>query len=229
MGLLLPSNTYPNATGTQGNTKMFEFQLVTPQGRSAGVDSDKIITRHRLDMLMTVLADFVALGHASHGTQSLAQNKVDMFFQAIEGWVNGIAAVVNRHLLPRVWELNALDPKLMPEYVPDLAQRIDIAGLADFVLKLAQSGMTMFPDPDLENYLRDAAGMPAIGDDAFTEEVEPNALQTPDDLAPGVQQRTPKPGQTVQPSLQQQGNQRQAATVAALNASAQRRVNRVSA
>lgn len=227
MGLLLPSNTYPSATGTQGMTKMYEFQLVTPQGRSAAVDSDKVITRHRLDMLMSVLADFVALGHASHGTQSLAENKIDMFFGAIEGWVNSIAAVVNRHLLPRVWELNAIDPELMPEFVPDLAQRVDIAALSDFVLKLAQSGMTMFPDPELENYLRDSAGMPALGDDAYDDQGERNnVLMTPDDLAPNIQQRTPKPGQTRQPSVDAQGEAGGAVSAAAaLRAAAQRRVN----
>ena len=166
MGLLLPSNTWPNAMGAQGATRMYEFQLVVPQGRTPP-DSDKIIARHRLDMLMTVLADFIALGHASHGTQSLAESKIDMFFQAIEGWINSIAAVVNRYLLPRVWELNALDPRLMPEFEPDLAQRIDIAALGDFVVKLAQSGMQMFPDPDLENYLRNAAGMPDLGETAY--------------------------------------------------------------
>ena len=174
MGLLLPSNTWPAASGAQGSTRMYEFQLVTPQGRAA-IDSDKIIARHRLDMLMTVLADFIALGHASHGTQSLAESKIDMFFQSIEGWINSIAAVVNRYLLPRVWELNGLDPALMPEFEPDLAQRIDIAALGDFVVKLAQSGMQMFPDPDLENYLRNAAGMPDLGETAYALNTSPSA------------------------------------------------------
>lgn len=198
MGLLLPSNTWPSAMGSQGATRMYEFQLITPQGRSAAVDSDKVITRHRLDMLMSVLADFIALGHAAHGTQSLAENKVDMFFQGVEGWINSIAGVLNRYLLPRVWELNALDPKLMPEYVPDLAQRIDLANLSGYVLKLAQSGMQMFPDPDLENYLRDAGGMPATTDTAYADNSsvpsQDDILSIPQIRAQGTTQRTAKPG-----------------------------------
>ena len=208
MGLLLPSNTWPNAMGAQSSTRMFEFQLVTPQSRAA-VDSDKVISRHRLDMLMTVLADFIALGHASHGTQSLAENKVDMFFQAIEGWINVIAAVLNRYLLPRVWALNALDPALMPEYIPDLAQRIDIIALGDFVLKLAQSGMQMFPDSDLENYLRNSAGLPDIDDTAYAINEDPSPddgktsdLQTIGDLSPGIAQRTAKPGNVTKPTVE---------------------------
>jgi hypothetical protein len=210
MGLLLPSNTWPTAAGAQGSVRMYEFQLITPASRGgAAVDSDKVIHRHQLNMLMTMLADFIALGHAAHGTQSLAENKVDMFFQAIEGWINAIAAVVNRYLLPRVWQLNALDPALMPEYVPDLAQRIDLGAISDFVLKLAQSGMQMFPDDDLENYLRDAAGMPDKGDTAYADNDQTNPqdlkttdLQTPDDLAPSVEQRTASPGFVQVPSAE---------------------------
>ena len=207
MGLLLPSNTWPNAMGAQGGTRMYEFQLVTPQGR-AQVDSDKVITRHRLDMLMTVLGDFITLGHASHGTQSLAESKIDMFFQAIEGWVNSIAAVVNRYLLPRVWALNGLDPTLTPEFEPDLAQRIDIQALGDFVVKLAQSGMQMFPDPDLENYLRAAAGMPDLGDTAYAlnnnSDPETQARSDADPNAPG--RAWPKPAAVTTPTAEAQAS-----------------------
>lgn len=206
MGLLLPSNCWPNAMGAQGTAKMYEFQLVAPQGRASGPDSDKIISRHRLAMLMSVLADFVILGHAAHGTQSLAETKVDMFFQGVEGWLNGIAAVLNRYLLPRVWHLNALDPKLMPEFVPDLAQRLDIGALSDYVLKLAQSGMMMFPDTDLENYLRDSAGMPSIDETAYADnEQASNTAMSIDDINHNVAQRTPKPGLVTNPSIEATG------------------------
>jgi hypothetical protein len=224
MGLLLPSNTWPAASGAQGATRMYEFQLITPQGRSAAVDSDKVITRHRLDMLMSVLADFITLGHASHGTQSLAETKVDMFFQGIEGWCNSIAGVLNRYLLPRIWELNNLDPTLMPEFQPDLAQRIDLLALSDFVLKLAQSGMQMFPDTDLENYLRDAGGLPATTDAAYAVNQGVSGddiLDIPALKAPGVTQRTAKPagagpGNVTRPSIEATATG-QVATLAAVN------------
>jgi phage gp29-like protein len=146
---------------------MFDFELKTPSGRSSSaLNTGTIIERYKLDIMTSVMADFLTLGHSSRGTQSLSLSKVDMFFQAIEGWVNGIAAVLNRHLLPRLWRLNAFDQALMPEYVPDLAQRIDLDALGNYVMHLAQAGMTMFPDQDLENFLRDAAGMPDITDEA---------------------------------------------------------------
>lgn len=166
MGLILPSDVYQGATGPS-NVRMYEFQLVTPQGAGKGaVSPEVVIERYKLEILSSVLADFLQLGHSSRGTQSLAINKVDMFFQAIEGWLNSIASVLNRFLLPRIWRLNGLDMRLIPEWVPDLAQRIDLDSLGAYILALAQSGMTMFPDEELENFLRDAAGMPDIGDDS---------------------------------------------------------------
>ena len=166
MGAILPSDPYPSATGPS-SVRMYEFQLVVPQfGRSAGTGSNTIIERHKRDILMTTLADFIDLGHTARGTQNLAISKVDMFFTAIEGWLNSIAAILNRHLLPRVWRMNNLPMDLMPQWVPDLAQRIDLDILSNLVLRFSQAGMPLFPDPDLENYLRDAAGFPDISDEA---------------------------------------------------------------
>ena len=129
MGVILPSDTFQTVNGPS-SVRMYEFKLTTPEGRSSGaLNTDVIIQRYKTDIMTTVMADFLTLGHSSRGTQSLSLSKVDMFFQAIEGSVNGIAGVLNRHLLPRIWRLNALDPALMPEYVPDLAQRIDLDSL----------------------------------------------------------------------------------------------------
>jgi hypothetical protein len=73
--------------------------------------------------------------------------------------------VLNRFLLPRTWRLNGLNPDLMPHITPDLAQRIDLDVLGQFVLALSQAGMPLFPDPDLEDWIRDTAGMPERPDD----------------------------------------------------------------
>ena len=51
---------------------------MTPEGSSkAKADTDKIITRYKVDILMTVLADFIQMGHEVRGTNNLAVTKVD--------------------------------------------------------------------------------------------------------------------------------------------------------
>ncbi|WP_407146260.1 hypothetical protein [Bradyrhizobium sp. ORS 86] len=162
MGAILPSDPYRDSNGAPTSVKMYDFKLLTPEHGKSGVDVDKTIGRHKVDILMTVLCDFVMMGHEVRGTNNLAVTRVDMFYGAIEGWLNAIAGVLNRYALPRLWTMNALNPDLMPQFQPDLAQRIDLDGLGAFIGNLAAAGMPLFPDEELQTFLRDAAGLPEI-------------------------------------------------------------------
>ena len=166
MGLILPSDTFRDVDGKMSNVPMYEFDLLTPKSGTLSVKSNEVLQRYNLDILKTSLADFIDLGHQARGTQNLAISKVDLFFQAIAGWVQAIAAVLNRDLLPRVWQLNGFDMALMPTYEANLPQRLDLDQWGNFVLHLSQAGMPLFPDKDLENYIRDASGMPTLTDEA---------------------------------------------------------------
>ena len=163
MGVVLPSDTYAGPNGPS-NIRQYEFKFEAPPSHT-GTDGEKPIERYKLEIMTTVLADFLQLGHSSRGTQGLSINKVDMFYGAVEGWLNGIAEVFNRYAIPRLWEANRMDPALMPELIPDLATRTDLDSLGSFVLNLANAGMPLFPDEDLETFLRDAAGLPDLQDE----------------------------------------------------------------
>ena len=162
MGLLLPSDPYRDEDGKMTNVRMYEFQLVTPQHGRQTVDPDKTIERHSVQMLMTLLADFIKLGHEVRGTNNLAMTRVDMFYSAIEGWLNAAADVLNRFALPRLWKMNGFDYKLLPKFIPDMPQRLDLDSLGAFIANIAKAGMPLFPNEDLEEYVRDAAGFPEL-------------------------------------------------------------------
>ena len=186
MGIVLPSDPWTGANGTAGTAKQFEFKLETPQGRGiGGFEFDKTINRYNTAMMTSVLADFLSLGHEARGTQSLAVSKVDMFFQAIEGFLNSMAAVYNRHAIPRLWALNGMDYDNMPTIQPDLAQRVDLDVLSNFVLRLSQAGMPMFPNEDLQSYILDAGGLPDVVDDRALQAagLTDDQLQVTDDKA----------------------------------------------
>lgn len=178
MGLLLPSDTFPGMNGAPGSVPMFSYEYVTPAGGGAkNTDANTPIARHKMDIMTSVLADFISMGHDARGAQNLAETKVDLFMNAVEGWLNGVASVINQHGLSRIWALNGLDRDLMPEFVPDLAQQVDLDVLSNFILRLSQAGVQMFPDHELEEYVRDAAGWPEA-----TEGVEWDAKE---DMAEG--------------------------------------------
>ena len=176
MGILIPSDTYQGQNGPS-TVPMYEFKLETPQaGGKSTMDANTPITRHKQDVMTSILCDFIEMGHTSRGAQNLAETKVDLFMQAAEGWLNSIAAVLNRHALPRLWRINGFDRALMPQFVPDMAQRTDLDALGKFILSLSQAGMPLFPDDDLEAYVRDAAGLPDASDnDSFDAEMRADA------------------------------------------------------
>lgn len=164
MGLVLPSDVYPGPSGSSSGVAQYQFELVSPQMRSANINMDSTVQRYSVAILTSVLADFLTLGHEARGTQSLAVSKIDLFFQAIEGYLNSNAEIYNRYAIPRLMELNAVPETQWPKLEPDLAQRIDLDVLSNFVLRLSQAGMPLFPDEDLQSYLKDAAGLPDIDD-----------------------------------------------------------------
>jgi len=163
MGAMIPSNTYKTDNGTS-TVRMYDFKLETPNSGRQNLDANTSIIRYKNDILTSILADFLSMGHTTRGAQNLAETKVDIFMGSVEGWLNAGAAVINRHGLPRIWELNGLDQDLMPAFEPDLAQRIDLDALSNFVLRMSQAGMPLFPDPDLEQYVRDTAGLPDVSE-----------------------------------------------------------------
>lgn len=162
MGLVIPSDTYQDADGKYSSVPQYDFKLVSPSQGKAAASADTSIERYKLDIMTSVLADFLSLGHSSssRGTQTVGEAKIDLFFKAIEGWLESNADVLNNHLLPRLWDLNGFDFDTMPRFVPDMPQRVDLDGLSNFVLRLSQAGMPLFPDEPTQEYLREVAGLP---------------------------------------------------------------------
>lgn len=162
MGLITPSDTYQNPDGTPSAVPMYEFKYTVPQAGRVAVNFDPSIERYKLDIMTSVLADFLQLGHSSRGTQSLGVTKLDLFFQATEGWLDSNAAVLNDYGVTRLWDLNGESEETMPSFVPSMPQRTDLDALGNFILHASQAGMRLFPDIDLENYLREAADLPEM-------------------------------------------------------------------
>lgn len=168
MGAILPSDVYIGPDGKPSSVRQYELKFETPQHPATGkADTDKVIARHKVDMLITLMCDFIMLGHEVRGTNNLAVTKVDLFHGAVEGWLNSMASVVNRFGLSRLWQLNGLDDELMPEIVPDLSQRLDLDSLGTYVSSLAAAGIPILDD-ETQLFLREAAGLPS-GDNVVSD------------------------------------------------------------
>ena len=131
------------------------------------IDTDKIIIRHQTNIARSVLADFIMLGNQGRGSYAMSKNKTDMFLKACETFLNLIAAVLNRELLPQVWEANNLDMTLMLTFRPGRIAPVDLAELGGFLKDFAGAGAELFPDLDLENYVRDMVDLPKKTEEAI--------------------------------------------------------------
>jgi hypothetical protein len=157
-GLVLPS------TRDSGGNLLFEIKLLS-SGGARSFDTSKVIDRYNKAIATTVLADFIFLGQGATGSFALSSNKTELFATAVGAYTKSIAETINRHLIPRLWKLNGLDYKMMPKISASDLEKPDLSSLGDFITKLTSAGATMFPDRELENFLRKSAGLPSAPED----------------------------------------------------------------
>lgn len=159
-GLVLPLDF-----DDDGN-KLYEFELLNSGGTRA-INIDTAITRYEQRIAMTILADFILLGHEQVGSYALSVNKTGIFRTALNSWAQAIAEVFNRHEIPRLFDLNGWEVDNLPRIIPGEVDPPDLGELGEFITKMAGAGMTLFPDPDLEDFVRDAARLPEKSEDAM--------------------------------------------------------------
>ena len=156
-GFLLPSDRDP-VTGEF----IVDLQLLSTGGRRQ-FDTSQIINRYDQRILMSLLADFLMLGQGPAGSWALAASKTEVWSFALRRLMGVIASVFNRQAIPELLELNGMTGKAV--LVHGDVETQDLSVLGDYVQKLTGSGMPMFPDPALEQWLRDQASMPAMSEE----------------------------------------------------------------
>ncbi|CAB4179998.1 hypothetical protein UFOVP1040_21 [uncultured Caudovirales phage] len=152
-GVLIPSDR------DQAGNLLFDLKLLSTGG-SRTFDTTKIVDRYNRAIATSVLADFIFLGQQSVGSFALSSDKTALFAAAIGAFTQSIAETFNRHLLPRLWRLNGLDNEIMPSMHPEDLEHANLAEVGQFLTAMTGAGAMLFPDRELENNLREMAGLP---------------------------------------------------------------------
>jgi len=139
--------------------RQYELELLSTGG-SRQFDIDKTLRRYDQHIAMTVLTDFILLGHDKVGSFALSSSKTDLFALALKTWLDEIRDVFNTHAFPRIFKLNGMDTSNMPMLAYGDIETPDLKEMGEFVTKLSGAGMELFPDAQLENYIRGAANWP---------------------------------------------------------------------
>lgn len=142
----------------EGGKEMFSLELLS-SGGSRQFDTDKVIARYDQRIAMSVLSDFILLGHEAVGSFALGSQKMDLWTMSIDAIAKSIAEVVNQYAIPRLLRLNGMNTELCPYLTYGQVSHVDLGELADYVQKLTSAGLLM-PDENLEAYLREQASLP---------------------------------------------------------------------
>jgi hypothetical protein len=158
-GAILPSDR------DESGQLLYELKLLASTGQRQ-FNTNDIISRWDQKIATSVMADFLLMGHQSRGgSQALGSSKIEMFFAAVSGLVKGMVDTVNKDLVPLICDINGIPPENRPACYTDKPEQVDLGRLGSYVNALAASGMTLFPDEDLEDYLRQVAGLPASSEE----------------------------------------------------------------
>jgi len=155
---------FPSAFDQDTKQPLYKFELMGGGGGRA-FNTDAIIKRYEERILMTVLADFIMVGHQSVGSYSLHTDKTGIFRTSLNSISKSIADTLNRYAVPRLFAANGWRPENLPYFEPSDVDSPDIAQLSAFMSSMSSTGVTWFPDGDLENFIRDAARLPKLDKD----------------------------------------------------------------
>lgn len=121
-------------------------------------DLQPAISHHNREMSKSILAQFLELGSAQHGSQALSTDQTDLFLQSEEAVGNMICDTINPAIKELV-DLNFNDVENYPTLAYAGISRIDVAGLATTYQTFVTAG-AIKAGPSDEPYLRELMGMP---------------------------------------------------------------------
>jgi len=144
----------------------WKLELLTTGGKRQ-FDTSEIIKRYDTRIAMTVLADFLFLGHGNTGSWALSSDKTRLFSMAIGAYLDIITETFNRKAIPQLMELNKKSFAGIGGYPKLVHGDIEVAEydkIAPFLKDLIGVGV-LTPDESLEDFIRTTYSLPPRIDD----------------------------------------------------------------
>ena len=151
--VLLPSDVDPET-----KTPLFTFELVSSPGTKV-MDVPAMTRDQERQILMVLFSDFLLLGHEKIGTQALFTGRMGLYAMQLDSLLDRYDETLNRQLIPRLGLLNGWPMDQLPYYKHGTVSETALEELGKFLQAYSSAGGIM--DPDLDAYVREAAGWPA--------------------------------------------------------------------
>lgn len=128
-------------------------------------DITGIIAQLNTEIAMSMMTDFLLVGHEKVGARSMREDARDTFSHAANSFLDNICDVINRFAIPKLVQLNGWPLELAPTLAHGPVAEISLSELITFVQTTVGAGV-MVPDPNLEQHLRKRANLPPAPEEA---------------------------------------------------------------
>lgn len=139
----------------------YTLELLSSSGNRQ-FDTNAIINRYDTRMAMTVLADFIFLGHSETGSWALSSDKTELFAVAIGAFLDIICETFNSQGIPPLININGEHFAGITDY-PHMThgdiEDADITKVSQFIKDMTGIGV-LVPDDGLEDYIRQVGHLP---------------------------------------------------------------------
>jgi hypothetical protein len=169
--IILPSDTYPDKDGSPTNHRLVDIELMSSNG-TRNIDLDPVIRRYQHDIARSVLSEFLMLGGGSNGSYALSKSKTDLFLRALEAYIQTIVDVLNKQLVEQLWQLNGIDPKLMPKIEAGDVAPHDLRELGSYLRNLNGADINLASQPDIVDALLANAELPKLDRELYEADLE---------------------------------------------------------
>ena len=122
---------------------IFDLDLLSTGGRPK-TDSLAFIRTQAMDIASVMLAQFIGLGRDAVGSRALAEPQQELFQTALGALLDSIEEQFHRQATVRLLEMNQMESGRI---VHGELRDVDLDGISNFVLRIAQAGGEFFP-PD---------------------------------------------------------------------------------
>lgn len=135
------------------------FKLLSTGSRRAFSTND-IISRYDQRIAMSMMADFIMLGHEAVGSKALAATKISLFTSALSSFLDTIKAIIDRRATPTLLQFNGIPLELCPTMEHGDVESVNIQELGEFIAKVAGTGFNPLAGFDAQKAVMEAARLP---------------------------------------------------------------------
>ena len=156
----------PVAFDNNGN-KIIDFQLLASPGQK-GFDTNSVIKRKSEEMAMSILMDFLMLGHSDTGSFALGTAKIDLWTMAVDALARGISETFNEYAIKKLLRFNRVTGVRPPVLTYGEVANVDLEALGNFLQKAVDTGL-LVAGPEMDKFIRTIAKLPEAEEVPFTD------------------------------------------------------------